>query len=197
MATWIKLHQGWQSYEAMKTKTKVNRKNNNKEKSHVAKHSIQWGRLRVWQQCSISKVQTEQCHALTTPQLVMQTFVLYFSNWTTKAKKWPNPDHSKVNQNCMKRTKRQRVWKGETNVKPGHVLKFTPTIPLLIIQSNFGEELRVEAGLPSFTYRQISFRRKTNKVTHTQACSSDIMYSTWCSVIYKKTQDFTYACCLK
>ncbi len=29
-----------------------------------------------------------------------------------------------------------------------------PTIPLLIIQSNFGEELQVEAGLPSFMHRQ-------------------------------------------
>lgn len=27
---------------------------------------------------------------------------------------------------------------------------FAPTIPFLIIQSNFGEELQVEVGLPSF-----------------------------------------------
>lgn len=40
-------------------------------------------------------------------------------------------------------------WKTRTH--------FAPTIPFLIIQSNFGEELQVEAGLPSF---RISLKTK-------------------------------------
>lgn len=46
-------------------------------------------------------------------------------------------------------------------MKPGHIWggddycrQMRPTIPLLIIQSNFGEELRVEAGLSSFVHKQ-------------------------------------------
>lgn len=50
-------------------------------------------------------------------------------------------------------------------------MHFAPTIPFLIIQSNFGEELQVEAGLPSFrvslkTQATYTFLRKdTNRAS--------------------------------
>lgn len=48
-------------------------------------------------------------------------------------------------------------YKGKTH--------FAPTIPFLIIQSNFGEELQVEAGLPSF---RVSLKTKATYVFLTQ-----------------------------
>lgn len=62
---------------------------------------------------------------------------------------------------CFKlnRSKLKRHSKNEMKNAPkkysGHILE--PTIPFLIIQSNFGEELQVEAGLPSF---RVSLKRK-------------------------------------
>lgn len=58
---------------------------------------------------------------------------------------------SKVNCNLVTKPGNRRC--GKMNQTRTH-FRHRPTIPLLIIQSNFGEELQVEAGLPSFMHRQ-------------------------------------------
>lgn len=63
--------------------------------------------------------------------------------------------------------------------------RFAPTIPFLIIQSNFGEELQVEAGLPSFI---VSFEDKSNIHFLTQGHSQSRYVSTETFIRAPKTE---------
>lgn len=61
-----------------------------------------------------------------------------------------NLDHRKENGWSILNTKsREKESRWNTRTRSAR----RPTIPLFIIQSNFGEELQVEAGLPSFMHR--------------------------------------------
>lgn len=87
----------------------------------------------------------------------MQTIVFHLSTRTTKPKKVIQAKAiqttAKVNCNLMTKP-RDRGCGAVNRCKTRTHFGDRPTIPLLIIQSNFGEELQVEAGLPSFMHRQ-------------------------------------------
>lgn len=96
---------------------------------------------------------------LSSPHTSMQTMkpVFHPNTRTTKPKRviQTKAIQTTAKVNCILMTKPRDRGRGKVNqCKTRTHFGDRPTIPLLIIQSNFGEELQVEAGLPSFMHRQ-------------------------------------------
>lgn len=91
----------------------------------------------------------------------------------TRAKAIQTTAKSKITTARQDRATEGRDRGGEASFDGGTHFAPRRTIPLLIIQSNFGEALRVEAGLSSFTRRESieeggSYRDKNHTHTFTQ-----------------------------
>lgn len=142
--------------------------NKRKERNNqMLTNSIKSRVLYFWNNCRFGLYahQTQSCFSIPQNQHANCCLSTSLKPWKPKSdrnKSNPNHNTDKLEKKQQPHNRKPRIKSVLKGVKLWHVhLGLKPTIPLLIIQSNFGEELRVEAGLSSLVHKQrVHLRRK-------------------------------------